>query len=717
MSLRTRLFRALTPILFVLGASRLAFADPVQVVASDEHGATLRLTVPEWRLELSNDPEGLSSIRIAGLRTLSEPGRPELPYESALLAVPPGATITARLVDNGAEETRDGVHLVVGDKPTFHNDRNGLGFVPAREPVEPIVDGLWPSASVDVGKPFVVRGQRMVAVSLRPFRYDARERRLYSRRTLTVRIEFRGATAPALRAASDRHWEPVLQASLLNYAQGRAWRIAREAQATPLFPRGRTGTTSVTGGGPFDESFPEVRVKLDTTGVYALTFNQLVAANPQFPSLPIAQVSIHRHEFIEGATPPYVTAELPIEVDDVNGNNTFDAGDRIVVFVQNWYERTHVSQPQRMWGDAEVVYATYVSGAGQRVTTRAGWRNQVGLTPLASYPWSQRWERNFTYATTPSDTLQDTFHWTEGIQLYYDRPDSFRFETNHLDPSHTARVDVTWQGRANNPHYNWASVTNGGGLISIVADSIAWFGQSAQTGGATIPGTALTEGLTNGVAIWGENGSGRAEPELVREHRAQLLRCDVLAKLPCPEQLSAVATAATARARYRCARSVHRLRHSRLRRDRPRDPDAPHARPVAHPARARQHVRSRVPGSDRRHATPIRRDLVASLAARVEVLRRHAAEPHESRGRRLPAGRARGVPVRGDAARHAAFAEHDRERRVRRSSVRRVQRWAPLVVCDQALREVRARSLERSFRAAGRRRQGRPAELPRRRAA
>src|SRR5206468_13129008 len=135
--------------------------------------------------------------------------------------------------------------------------------------------------------------------------------------------------------------------------------------------------------------------------------------------IPISQLSVHRHEFIAGANPPYVTIELPIEVDDRNADGLFNGTDRILVFAQNWAERSRASIAQRAWGDAEVVYATYLTAhPATRLEHRAGW-NDLTLTPLFSYRTTQHYEHGghyintFLLAPAESDTNTDQFIWTD----------------------------------------------------------------------------------------------------------------------------------------------------------------------------------------------------------------------------------------------------------------------------------------------------------------
>ncbi len=506
-----RRFLTLLALLAVLDG-RAAAAAPVQLLSSDARGVTLQLTVPAVEFR-PGGADGRLELVVPGLYAYDIPGRPRLPFASALVALPPGARAVARLLDTGAVEQRR-VGLTIGDRPVFRQEGVHGELVPGREPVPAVLDGPWPGSPVEVGEPFTLRRQRMVAVQLRPFQYDEAGQTLRASRTLTVRLDFVGGEHGPSRepTVEDRHWEPVLREGLLNYEQAKDWR----APAHPAARRGLLDSAlpgraaSVTAVAAFDEDFPEVRVKIDTTGVYQMSYASLAAKG--YPiGVPIPQVSVHRHEFVEGTAPPYVTIELPIEVDDRDANGVFDGSDRIVVFVQGWAERARASWAQRAWGDAEVVYATAVSGAGLRLPTRPGWRSTPGLTPLPSYPWSQRWEKNLTYFLFPPDTLTDQFHWTE-IQLYYERPDTIRFETNHLDTTRAVTVSVTWVGRKEFTHFSWAQYHSGNAPFLTVADSLAWFGRGSRTATVTLPGSTLGEGNVNTLRAWGKGANFPPDP-------------------------------------------------------------------------------------------------------------------------------------------------------------------------------------------------------------
>ena len=504
-------------LLLALGLVRPAGAGPVQMVSSDERGVTLRLTIERYDLG-PPDAEGRREILIPDLYLTDVPGRPKLPYATALVALPPGASATASVID-GAEEAVDGVKLMIGDKPVVRADPDGLGYVAQRDPVPAIMDGSWPPNTVEVGGPYGVRRQRVALVRLQPFRYDAISQRLWTRRTLTVRVDFKGAepvSAGAAVAAEDVGFEPILRTSLLNYEQGRRWRKARPALGRGLFarPQGlRSGRVGTEGVPAFDETEPEVRVRIASTGAWVLHATELLAKG--FPAgVPITEVSVHRHEFvpnIAAPNPPYVTFEVPVEVEDADGDQAFTPGDSIVFYAQSWWERSGLaydlplSHAQRSWGEADYFYVTRVHAprSGLRIQTQSGWGG-LTLTPLATYPYRGRWEQNTSYNSAPRDTTQDPFMWITRPN-YYTRP-QLPFETYDLDTTKAVSVGATWSGLLSSyEHWVYVAVKNGSGQITSVVDSSYAFGKVTVTKwNSTLNGSALSEGATNKLMIWGK---------------------------------------------------------------------------------------------------------------------------------------------------------------------------------------------------------------------
>src|SRR5215831_3598573 len=491
-------------LLLTLAAAR---ADDVRVVSSDARGVTLRLTIGDWRLA----PEGTDGRLLPyadDLPRIGVAGHARLPYGHTLVVLPPGARASARVIASGTVDSREGVRLAIAATSKLAPDAK-FGFIPVLEPADPIRDGIWPPQQVVVGEPASMRDRQIVPVEIYPFQYDEAARRLTVTQSLTVRVDFAGGVgaAPGLSEVPDAHDEALFGSRIANWSQARPWRSPRPKLADGgVFGR-RAILSRAMASGPsvaaFDENMPEVRVRIDTTGVYAVDFDTL-ATYGYPPGVPIAEVSIHRHEFIQDATVPYATYELPIEVDDFDNNGVFDSGDRVVFWTWDWAQRSRASQAQRCWGDAEVVYVTaMLSGQqGLRIAHRSGWRSRTDLTPLTSYPWRQRFKQNLQYMTFPPDTIVDPFLWTN-ISIYA-APDVFPFEVNNIDATMASTMTVNWQGVGGTQHINWATVTNRLGQTTTVVDSVVWIGLQYFPRTGAIPPGGLTEGNTNTLKVWGK---------------------------------------------------------------------------------------------------------------------------------------------------------------------------------------------------------------------
>ena len=502
----------LLALLVLAAASGLAApaAATVRVAAGDARGVTLEVTVGAWTLSRPGPDGRVRIMGVPGSHEMAIPGRPMLPAWAATLALPPGARPTVRVLASSGEQSRGETRIMIAGRPVFRGEAGDrLGPQPAVEAVPAIADGPWPEASFDMGPPFAFRGRRLVLLEIRPFRYDEASARVWSPLALTVRVDWNlpgGAAAlPAGAGPPDRNVDPALETSVLNWEQASGWRTppAPLADARSRFGARPAGAAAALA---FEEDQPEVRVRLDETALYRIPYDDL--AGKGYPALvPVAEVSVHRHEYLEGASPPYGTFELPCEIQDANGNGTFDSGDAVWLWSRNWAERTNASSSRRYWGDGEVVFVTRRTGGGLRVPHRAGWNGVAGLTPPASYPFTQHHERDaapiMPFVVSAADSNVGLWHWTEASS-YYNRPDTIRIAAHGLDDSRDVTLTARWMGRRSNFHFMWAAVRNGSGLVTPLVDSLIWFGKFPIVRSVTLPGTALTDGNNNFLRQWGK---------------------------------------------------------------------------------------------------------------------------------------------------------------------------------------------------------------------
>lgn len=509
-SYRVRALAAVLPLLVLFALP--AYAAGLRVLATDPRGVTLQVSAGDWSLSSPNSKGRSKIVGVPDAHSLADPGHALLPAYSAMLAIPNDARPSVRVLQADAAVSRTGVKLAIAGRPDFIPSPDGGDAEPVMLEVTPLVDGAYPLEPVRLGTPTPFRGRKLVSIEVRPFRYDEGASALSVNPRMIVRVDFnRPAGAAALASetvpgAEDRHYDDVLAAGVLNFEQAKPWRTV---------PRGAQRLMdgfSLAGTAPAGETEPEVRVKIDSTALYTLPYAELAAKG--YPvGTPVAQVAVHRHEYVEGQDTPYQTVDLPCEVEDVNANGTFDAGDRVWVYVRTWAQRSNASQYQRYWGDAEVIYVTRAAAGGARMAKRDGWRN-ASLTPLASYPYKEHFERNFsaylTFVQQPTDTIVDPYQWNEN-QQYYTRPDTLKFSIADIDTSRQVNATIQWVGLNAGGHFMWAAVKNGLNQVSSLVDSVYWTNKSATTVSRNVRGSAFTNGL-NSFREWGKSFNSPPDP-------------------------------------------------------------------------------------------------------------------------------------------------------------------------------------------------------------
>ncbi len=496
-------------------------AAQLRLLAADRTGATLELRLEGYALATPG-ADGRQALTSPGLESWSEPGRPLLPGASATLGLPPGMRAVARVLEREAEE-RQGVRLALGTEPYFERSADGGPEIPARRAVPPVLDGPYPSSPVSVSAPQHMRGQWFVGVKAIPFVYDEPTGRLTAITRLTLRVDFvpaeagdagledQGAPAPVPQPqGEDRHFEGVFRAGLLNYEQARSWRVPRRAARPAALAAPRRVA---------DETRPEVRVRIDTTGVYRVDFEQLQSAG--FPTgIPIAELEAHRHEYVLGlADPPFTSVPVPIEPVDLDGNTAFGPGDYLLFYAQSYADRARPGNYQKYWGSEDYLFVSSSASGGARILPRTA---NLGYGLTTPEPWfhsRRHYERNFHFLPFPPDTTVDLWYWATNAFTFDVRPtppDSFRFECVDQDTTVPLTVSAAWRGAVSAFHAVWADVLNGRGGIpgmgdsTSVVDSLVWVGLGERIATRTMPGSAVTPGLTNRIRLMGYGGGGVA---------------------------------------------------------------------------------------------------------------------------------------------------------------------------------------------------------------
>lgn len=407
-------------LLIGLGSTTLAVARPgeveqaalppvpgLQILRSDDSGVVLELLVPDYRLEsIEIDGQPYEHLTVDGLASTSKAGWPRLPLASALLAVPPDAAVTVRVLSDEAQ-TVAGSHLL-SPAPTA---------APSSEDLQPgewqllpddtayASSAVFPSVVARLADDAWLRDQRVVRVELFPFQFQPDARKLTWHRRLRVAVNFERTGREPFSSASDvsAPFDAMSRGSLLNYEQARAWRADRPATAT----RPTVDLTSRT------------KIVVDHDGLYRLTYADLLAAGVNVTNVVPSALRLTSQQ-----------QAVAIEVTgDADGH--FDPGDSILFYGQklrgdvlaaryaaesdNWltfnngWRPTFNAQMVELYSDENVYWLTTSGPAGTRMSTSNGLPSGTAAVP--DYYTATVHAEKVNYWRTTTFSSVDVFFW------------------------------------------------------------------------------------------------------------------------------------------------------------------------------------------------------------------------------------------------------------------------------------------------------------------
>ncbi|HEX4825674.1 MAG TPA: C25 family cysteine peptidase [Candidatus Polarisedimenticolaceae bacterium] len=241
----------------------------------------------------------------------------------------------------------------VGDGPRVRRDT-------VLEPDATIFQGHdpFPAAIARLGDVGTFRNQRYVDVVVTPVRFDPRIRGLRVARSFQVTVAFDGDEGARSAPALDPLAEDQYRSMFANYAQGTTFRTgtAPEAMAMAAAP-----AAPLAG--------PRYKVKVRAYGIVRLDFTKLNGTG--FETQPISTYKLTERG-----------NEIPILVNDVNGNDQLDSGDWIEFYGQPLDDEpktilntefpggTNIYEA-RDFTDENAYYLTAEAGARARLATRS----------------------------------------------------------------------------------------------------------------------------------------------------------------------------------------------------------------------------------------------------------------------------------------------------------------------------------------------------------
>ncbi len=364
----------------------------LRVLESDATHVVLELTTPGYRVEPVETAQGVFAHPVVdGLSDLRTPGLPQLPQQSVLVAVPPGAEVRLEVAASDAEAAAMPERLLPAARAVLPQDVAADVSELVGAPAEPagtinvyettaidtVPGGVFPQAVAELGEPAVLRGYQVVPVRLFPLQADFAAGELVLHKTLRVTVHFTGAATAASAAASDPYYEPLLQDSIANFDQARSWQIRSSSPLTPA-------------NGPQSGDF---KLVVDQDGLYRATYADLVAAGLNPTGLNPQQFAMTNQG---NPVAIFVAGE---------GDGRFDPGDYVEFYGLAWQSdyTTHNAYWLRVTGPA-----------GPRMTSRSA--APAGAPLALNFRTTVRAEQNMLRWT--QHLVENRAWWWEKYTLY-----------------------------------------------------------------------------------------------------------------------------------------------------------------------------------------------------------------------------------------------------------------------------------------------------------
>ncbi|HSH04961.1 MAG TPA: C25 family cysteine peptidase [Anaerolineae bacterium] len=340
----------------------LLLATAILLMATTSR-STIALTQPEptiphlnFTLQTTSPTITATTINSADLLSrLSQPGAPNLPYYSTLVALPPHSD------------------MLISVTPKLGHLYTNLNITPAPTPKQPQTDDdallfsitqpekaylpdpaiyqtntRWPTTFFNQGSPSYQRDQRVARLDIFPFQYNPQTKTLYHYDQIDVTITF---TQPPANTPTNITVKPTFDHTIINPQQASTWRHWPEAADNGLTPL------------PTDRDLYKIAVTED--GIYEITQESLVAAGMNALAVdPNTITMLHRgqtvaHQFIG------------------DGDDIFDPGEKVRfygwAFDSTRHEEAYVNHN---------IFWLWADDTAQHIPTIA---NPTGLPEITSF--------------------------------------------------------------------------------------------------------------------------------------------------------------------------------------------------------------------------------------------------------------------------------------------------------------------------------------------
>ncbi|MBI5652674.1 MAG: hypothetical protein HZC40_19850 [Chloroflexi bacterium] len=372
--------------LLVFDANSLAAqsaTNGARVLQSDLNRIVLEFQFGEYTARTQRVDAGtFTALAIPGLVNGGETGKPQLPREGTLVAIPPGAQASLRIIaDDARTDALATPPLPVPTQRVDYTKPDGVprfdGHTYRADAATYSANRFYPAESARISNTGDWRSQHYIVVEFNPLQYNGATRQIIFHRRIRVEITLtypRGQSPQTLGGAVDEGaFEPVFQRAFANYSTARNWRTRGLPSRPPRAPR-------YSGGEWY-------KIALNDDGIYKVTCADLQAQGLDPAALNPATLQLYKQN-----------TELAINVIGSTWNTTCGAN--------NYFEFWGVRASTK-YTTTNVYWLTHSAATGKRMASDDG----VGASTIPGvFTDTQHFEQNLAYLSTAP--WQEADHWT-----------------------------------------------------------------------------------------------------------------------------------------------------------------------------------------------------------------------------------------------------------------------------------------------------------------
>ena len=224
---------SIIPIFFSILFSVFVMMNPVQadsiifedcwgkagfnLASQDASGLEIVYSIEKMLLEdISVGGNIMQMVSMPGVILPKDAGAPNLPGYGRYIAIPQGSSANVRIVDYRTEIYTD---IDITPAPPIPLDTDDSPPVFEKDPDIYSRNAYYPDSPVEISAPSLIRGIDVVILAVTPFQYNPVTKELIVYRDLRIEVDFIGGNGSfGNDCFRSLYWEPMMKASLLNYA-------------------------------------------------------------------------------------------------------------------------------------------------------------------------------------------------------------------------------------------------------------------------------------------------------------------------------------------------------------------------------------------------------------------------------------------------------------------------------------------------------------------